>query len=136
MHMAVMPTPGPHPAQPGLTAMHPAQAALDAVIDQNAIHPGLADGEADQPSMVGGEAVGVHLGFIGQHQNRRALALGPGAAAGGQADCQDIAPPPPGDGCDASLDWWLSDEARNPPRRPPPPAPIMPAACGPVFSAR
>lgn len=54
----------------------------------------------------------------------------------GQTDCQDIAPPPPGDGCDASLDWWLSDEARNPPRRPPPPAPIMPASCGPVFSAR
>jgi len=54
----------------------------------------------------------------------------------GHVDCQDIAPPPPGDGCDASLDWWLSEEARNPPRRPPPPTPIMPASCGPVFSAR
>jgi penicillin-insensitive murein endopeptidase len=47
----------------------------------------------------------------------------------GQADCRDIAPPPPGDGCDATLAWWLSDEARHPPRRPPGPAPVMPAAC-------
>lgn len=47
----------------------------------------------------------------------------------GQPDCRDIAPPPPGDGCDASLAWWLSEEARNPPRRPPGPPPVMPAAC-------
>ncbi len=47
----------------------------------------------------------------------------------GQPDCRDIAPPPPGDGCDASLDWWLSEEARRPRPRPPGPPPAMPAAC-------
>lgn len=35
--------------------------------------------------------------------------------------CQDQAPPPPGPGCGASLDWWFSDEALNP--RPDPDAP-------------
>lgn len=42
----------------------------------------------------------------------------------GAGGCFDQAPPPAGDGCDASLDWWFSDEARNPkpdPTRPPKP---------------
>jgi penicillin-insensitive murein endopeptidase len=50
--------------------------------------------------------------------------------------CVDQAPPPPGDGCDASLDWWFSEEALNPPppKTPPPPRPDqtladLPAAC-------
>jgi penicillin-insensitive murein endopeptidase len=48
----------------------------------------------------------------------------------GSPECHDIPPPPPGDGCDASLAWWLSPEARNPPRRGPPgPPPRLPAAC-------
>ena len=33
----------------------------------------------------------------------------PGASA-----CADQAPPPPGDGCGEALDWWFTDEARNP----------------------
>jgi penicillin-insensitive murein endopeptidase len=48
----------------------------------------------------------------------------------------DQAPPPPGDGCDASLDWWFSEEALNPPPPKTPPAPRpdqtladLPAAC-------
>lgn len=32
----------------------------------------------------------------------------------GAAACFDQAPPPPGDGCGGTLDWWFSDEARNP----------------------
>lgn len=53
-------------------------------------------------------------------------------------DCRDIAPPPPGDGCDATLEWWFSPEAQRPPT---PPArqsspPALPMACGPVFNAR
>lgn len=54
----------------------------------------------------------------------------------GQADCRDIAPPPAGDGCDASLDWWLTPEARRPPPRPPGPPPQLPAACAGVLAAR
>lgn len=55
----------------------------------------------------------------------------------GQAECRDIPPPPAGDGCDASLDWWLSEEARNPPRRAPSgPPPPLPAACAGVLAAR
>jgi penicillin-insensitive murein endopeptidase len=54
----------------------------------------------------------------------------------GQPECRDIAPPPPGDGCDASLDWWLSPEARRPAPRPPGPPPRMPEACAGVLLAR
>lgn len=32
----------------------------------------------------------------------------------GAFGCFDQAPPPAGDGCDATLAWWFSDEARNP----------------------
>ncbi|MEL6236189.1 MAG: penicillin-insensitive murein endopeptidase [Pseudomonadota bacterium] len=41
----------------------------------------------------------------------------------GSPACQNQNPPPPGDGCDASLDWWFSDEALNPP---PPKQPVAP----------
>ena len=51
----------------------------------------------------------------------------------GQGACRDIAPPPPGDGCDASLDWWLGEEARRTPTRPPGPPPALPAACAAVL---
>jgi penicillin-insensitive murein endopeptidase len=54
----------------------------------------------------------------------------------GQAECRDIGPPPAGDGCDASLDWWFSPEARRPMPRPPGPPPRMPAACAGVLAAR
>jgi penicillin-insensitive murein endopeptidase len=54
----------------------------------------------------------------------------------GERECRDIAPPPPGDGCDASLDWWLTPEASRPPPRPPGPAPVLPAACAAVLRAR
>ncbi|MDB5416117.1 MAG: Penicillin-insensitive murein endopeptidase [Rubritepida sp.] len=49
----------------------------------------------------------------------------------GQADCREGPPIPAGDGCDASLAWWMSDEARHPPPRigPPGPPPRLPAAC-------
>lgn len=56
----------------------------------------------------------------------------------GQAECRNIAPPPPGDGCDASLQWWF-DQLDLPP--PPPTAaaprrpPAMPEACKAVFAA-
>ncbi|MEM1344654.1 MAG: penicillin-insensitive murein endopeptidase [Pseudomonadota bacterium] len=32
--------------------------------------------------------------------------------------CVEQAPPPPGDGCDETLAWWLSDEALNPKPKP------------------
>lgn len=51
------------------------------------------------------------------------------------ADAPDCAPqdkPPPGDGCDASLDWWFTEEALHPkPGKPRPPLRMadMPSAC-------
>jgi penicillin-insensitive murein endopeptidase len=43
----------------------------------------------------------------------------------GAGACVDQSPPPAGDGCDASLAWWFSDEALNPP---PPDTPAKPRA--------
>jgi len=56
----------------------------------------------------------------------------------GSPACREAAPPPPGDGCDASLDWWRSEEARRRPAAPadPVPPPHLPAACTPVLGAR
>lgn len=50
-------------------------------------------------------------------------------------DCRDIAPPPPGDGCDSTLEWWFTEEARRPPSRGGPANPpfAMPAACSAVL---
>ena len=53
-----------------------------------------------------------------------------------QPECRDQQAPPQGDGCDASLDWWLTPEARQPAPRPPGPAPQLPAACRAVLDAR
>lgn len=54
----------------------------------------------------------------------------------GQAECHDQAPRPPGDGCDASLDWWFAQIDRPPaPPGPPQPPPKLPAACGPIVAA-
>lgn len=51
-------------------------------------------------------------------------------------DCLPGPPIPPGDGCDASLDWWLTEAARRPPPRSTPgPPPALPAACAAVFRA-
>mgnify|MGYP005847599001 CR=1 FL=1 len=57
--------------------------------------------------------------------------------------CAAQEPPPPGDGCDAALDWWFSDEALHPPppSRPPRPKPPLtladlPPACAAVLRAR
>lgn len=51
------------------------------------------------------------------------------------ADCVAQHPPPPGDGCDATLEWWFTEEALNPPPPDPqdrPPEPMLadlPVAC-------
>lgn len=57
--------------------------------------------------------------------------------------CVAQEPAPPGDGCDASLDWWFSEEALNPPpppepQRPRPPLTLadLPPACAAVLRAR
>ena len=53
----------------------------------------------------------------------------------GSPECREGNPLPPGDGCDSSLDWWLTEEARRPPPRAPGPPPVLPAACGPLLRA-
>jgi penicillin-insensitive murein endopeptidase len=45
-----------------------------------------------------------------------------------QTACQSQQPLPPGDGCDASLAWWLTAEAQPPPKTPPDLV-QLPAAC-------
>jgi len=55
----------------------------------------------------------------------------------GSPSCRDIAPPPPGDGCDSTLDWWFSAEARRPRAAQPTPRPTprLPEACTAVMLA-
>jgi penicillin-insensitive murein endopeptidase len=54
----------------------------------------------------------------------------------GSPDCRDQAPVPPGDGCDSGLAWWLSPDARHPPRGGPAgPPPRLPQACAGVLAA-
>ena len=45
--------------------------------------------------------------------------------------CEKQDPLPAGDGCDASLAWWFSAEAKNPAPKvqPPAPAPVLPELC-------
>ncbi len=43
--------------------------------------------------------------------------------------CQAQEPLPAGDGCDASLAWWFSDEAKAPAKSAPQPAPPLPVQC-------
>jgi penicillin-insensitive murein endopeptidase len=51
-----------------------------------------------------------------------------------QADCVVRAPPPPGDGCDASLQWWFDQlNAPTQPPGPPKPRPQLPEACYALF---
>jgi penicillin-insensitive murein endopeptidase len=51
----------------------------------------------------------------------------------GQASCENQPPPPPGDGCDKSLNWWFSDEVLHPKPSNKPARPLtmaqLPAAC-------
>ncbi len=55
----------------------------------------------------------------------------------GQASCVDIPPPPPGESCDASLQWWF-DQLDAPPAKPGPPKPAapMPAECKAVLAGQ
>jgi penicillin-insensitive murein endopeptidase len=53
----------------------------------------------------------------------------------GEEACRNLPPPPPGDGCDASLAWWLTPEAARPPSPPPGPPPPLPVACASVLAA-
>lgn len=43
--------------------------------------------------------------------------------------CIPQEPLPAGDGCDATLEWWFSEEAKTPQQYLPPPPPILPEAC-------
>jgi penicillin-insensitive murein endopeptidase len=49
--------------------------------------------------------------------------------------CVRQEPVPPGEGCDASLDWWLHPEPPGP-AKPAPAKPVLPSACGAVLKGR
>jgi penicillin-insensitive murein endopeptidase len=53
----------------------------------------------------------------------------------GQTECRDQAPIPPGDGCDASLDWWFTQLDRPPPPPAPPRPPRLPAPCAEIMAS-
>lgn len=47
----------------------------------------------------------------------------------GNSQCEEQAPVPPGDGCDAGLEWWFSAEARQAAKPAPRIEPVLPTAC-------
>lgn len=47
----------------------------------------------------------------------------------GDARCRRQDPVPPGDGCDATLAWWFTEEAKHPERLPQAPSPPLPIRC-------
>jgi len=51
-------------------------------------------------------------------------------------DCTGQPPVPPGDGCDASLDWWFQLRPPTVPAVPRPPKPKLPAQCAAVLEGR
>ena len=51
-------------------------------------------------------------------------------------DCQHQEPLPAGDGCDSSLDWWFSAEAKLPSKSKPLPPPPLPALCEQLLRAQ
>jgi penicillin-insensitive murein DD-endopeptidase len=54
----------------------------------------------------------------------------------GQTQCGQSAPPPPGDGCDATLQWWF-DQLDQPPKPSAPfHAPTPPAACRAILAGK
>jgi len=54
----------------------------------------------------------------------------------GQAECRDQAPPPPGDGCDTTLDWWFTQLDQPPPPVATARSPVLPAACAAILAGR
>jgi penicillin-insensitive murein endopeptidase len=57
----------------------------------------------------------------------------------GATECENQAPPPPGDGCGKELGWWFTEQARHPkPGRPTPPMLVsdLPAACAALVETR
>lgn len=52
----------------------------------------------------------------------------------GQAECRDQMPPPPGDGCDASLQWWFDQLDAPPKPAAAPRPPVLPAACAGILA--
>ena len=50
-------------------------------------------------------------------------------------DCEAQAPPPPGDGCDASLAWWRAQPLPHAAAGARPPSPPLPLACRTVLAA-
>ena len=63
------------------------------------------------------------------------------ACPAGQTECESQDPPPPGEGCDATLAWWFKDDVMhpqpNPNWKPKPPLTMasLPAACRRVLGA-
>jgi penicillin-insensitive murein endopeptidase len=54
----------------------------------------------------------------------------------GQSECVQAPPPPEGDGCDATLQWWFDQlDHPEPPAKAPAKPPPLPAACAAVMAA-
>ena len=58
------------------------------------------------------------------------------ACPAGQTECHDQAPPPPGDGCDASLQWWFDRLDAPPGPVTATRTPVLPAACTAILAGQ
>ena len=113
------------------------RAARDPAVERVFVHPALKAWLCAWPA-AGDNGGRAWLGRVRPywgHDDHLHVRL---ACPAGMAACQRQAPPPPGDGCDATLAWWFTDEPWTPKEPAPPPKPPLmlaglPAACAGVL---
>ncbi len=102
-------------------------AASDAAVDRIFVHPAIKRALCKDKSRAGAWLQRVRP-WWGHHDHLHVRLRCPTD----NPDCKEPQPLPTGEGCDASLDWWFSDDARATAAKRSPPgegAPPMPEQC-------
>ncbi len=115
------------PAWNGRVARLIEAAASDASVDRIFVHPAVKRALCQDKSRAGPWLQRVRPWWA--HHDHLHVRL---RCPADNLDCKEPQPLPAGEGCDASLDWWLSEDARSTAAKRGPPgegAPAMPEQC-------
>jgi penicillin-insensitive murein endopeptidase len=104
-------------------------AAGDARVDRIFVNPAIKRALCEQPDRAWLHKIRPWYGHD-EHFHVRLSCPADSPACAGQA------PVPPGDGCDASLDWWFQLRPPTVPAVPKPPKPKLPAMCAAVLEGK